>query len=38
LCQIEGALLLARAYRSTEPLRRAEQAVTLLLRGSRDKA
>ena len=37
LCQIEGALLLARAYRSTEPLRRAEQAVTLLLRGSRDK-
>jgi TetR/AcrR family transcriptional repressor of lmrAB and yxaGH operons len=37
LSQIEGALLLARTYRSTEPLRRAEQAVTLLLRGAINK-
>jgi len=32
LSQIEGALLLARTYRSLEPLRRAEQAVKLLAR------
>jgi TetR/AcrR family transcriptional repressor of lmrAB and yxaGH operons len=30
LSQAEGALLLARTYRSLEPLKRAEQAVTLL--------
>lgn len=30
LSQLEGALLLARTYRSPEPLRRAEQAVLLL--------
>jgi len=30
LSQIEGALLLARTYRSTDPLRRAEAAVRLL--------
>jgi TetR/AcrR family transcriptional regulator, lmrAB and yxaGH operons repressor len=36
LSQLEGALLLARTYRSLEPIRRAEQAVKLLvgLRGS----
>ena len=33
LSQIEGALLLARTYRSLEPLQRAELAVTLLVRG-----
>ena len=33
LSQLEGALLLARTYRSLEPLRRAEQAVKLLVRG-----
>jgi TetR/AcrR family transcriptional repressor of lmrAB and yxaGH operons len=32
LSQLEGALLLARTYRSLEPLRRAEQAVRLLAR------
>jgi len=32
LSQAEGALLLARTYRSLEPLRRAEQAVKLLAR------
>jgi TetR/AcrR family transcriptional repressor of lmrAB and yxaGH operons len=32
LSQVEGALLLARTYRSLEPLRRAEQAVKLLSR------
>jgi len=32
LSQLEGALLLARTYRSPEPLRRVEQAVKLLLR------
>ena len=32
LSQLEGALLLARTYRSPEPLQRAEAAVTLLLR------
>jgi AcrR family transcriptional regulator len=31
LSQLEGALLLARTYRSLEPLRRAEQAMKLLL-------
>src|SRR5450432_3306602 len=34
LSQLEGALLLARTYRSLEPLRRAEQAVRLLARVS----
>jgi TetR/AcrR family transcriptional repressor of lmrAB and yxaGH operons len=32
LSQLEGALLLARTYRSVEPIRRAEQAMKLLLR------
>jgi TetR/AcrR family transcriptional repressor of lmrAB and yxaGH operons len=32
LSQIEGALLLARTYRSPEPLQRAEQALKLLAR------
>jgi TetR/AcrR family transcriptional repressor of lmrAB and yxaGH operons len=32
LSQLEGALLLARTYRSLEPMRRAEQAVRLLVR------
>jgi TetR/AcrR family transcriptional regulator, lmrAB and yxaGH operons repressor len=32
LSQLEGALLLARTYRSLEPMHRAEQAVKLLLR------
>jgi AcrR family transcriptional regulator len=32
LSQIEGALLLARTYRSLEPIHRAEQAVKLLVR------
>jgi len=37
LSQIEGALLLARTYRSLEPLRRAEQAVRMFARvGKRD--
>jgi TetR/AcrR family transcriptional regulator, lmrAB and yxaGH operons repressor len=31
LSQLEGALLLARTYRSLEPIRRAEQAVKLLV-------
>jgi TetR/AcrR family transcriptional repressor of lmrAB and yxaGH operons len=35
LSQIEGALLLARTYRSIEPLRRAEAAVKLLARIAR---
>ena len=30
LSQLEGALLLARTYRSLEPMRRAEQAIKLL--------
>jgi TetR/AcrR family transcriptional repressor of lmrAB and yxaGH operons len=30
LSQLEGALLLARTYRSLEPMRRAERAVKLL--------
>jgi TetR/AcrR family transcriptional repressor of lmrAB and yxaGH operons len=33
LSQLEGALLLARTYRSLEPMHRAEQAVRLLARG-----
>ena len=33
LSQLEGALLLARTYRSIEPMRRAEDAVMLLARG-----
>jgi TetR/AcrR family transcriptional regulator, lmrAB and yxaGH operons repressor len=32
LCQLEGALLLARTYRSLAPIQRAEQAVRLLAR------
>jgi TetR/AcrR family transcriptional repressor of lmrAB and yxaGH operons len=32
LSQIEGALLLARTYRSLEPIQRAEQALKLLAR------
>jgi TetR/AcrR family transcriptional repressor of lmrAB and yxaGH operons len=32
LSQLEGALLLARTYRSLEPVHRAEQAVKLLAR------
>jgi TetR/AcrR family transcriptional regulator, lmrAB and yxaGH operons repressor len=35
LGQAEGALLLARTYRSLEPLRRAEPAVKLLARINR---
>jgi TetR/AcrR family transcriptional repressor of lmrAB and yxaGH operons len=35
LSQLEGALLLARTYRSPEPLRRAEQALKLLVTSSR---
>jgi TetR/AcrR family transcriptional regulator, lmrAB and yxaGH operons repressor len=31
LCQLEGALLLARTYRNLEPMRRAETAVLLFL-------
>jgi TetR/AcrR family transcriptional repressor of lmrAB and yxaGH operons len=37
LCQLEGALLLARTYRSLEPMRRAEQAVRLLTRSRQPK-
>ena len=38
LCQLEGALLLARTYRSLEPLRRAERAVRMFARlGKRDE-
>jgi TetR/AcrR family transcriptional repressor of lmrAB and yxaGH operons len=33
LSQLEGALLLARTYRSLEPMHRAEQALKLLVRG-----
>src|ERR1700681_1909675 len=33
LSQLEGALLLARTYRSIEPIHRAEQSVKLLARG-----
>ena len=38
LSQLEGALLLARTYRSLEPMHRAEQAVKLLLRASQSKS
>jgi TetR/AcrR family transcriptional repressor of lmrAB and yxaGH operons len=37
LSQLEGALLLARTYRSLEPIDRAEQALKWLLRGCRNK-
>jgi TetR/AcrR family transcriptional repressor of lmrAB and yxaGH operons len=37
LSQLEGALLLARTYRSLEPMRRAERALTLLLRSVKSK-
>jgi TetR/AcrR family transcriptional repressor of lmrAB and yxaGH operons len=37
LSQLEGALLLARTYRSLEPLLRAEQALKWLLRASHGK-
>lgn len=36
LSLLEGALLLARTYRSLEPIERAEQALKLLLRKSQD--
>lgn len=35
LSQLEGALLLARTYRSLEPMRRAEQAIKLLIKPSK---
>jgi TetR/AcrR family transcriptional repressor of lmrAB and yxaGH operons len=38
LSQLEGALLLARTYRSLEPMRRAERVLTLLLRPYESKA
>jgi TetR/AcrR family transcriptional repressor of lmrAB and yxaGH operons len=37
LSQLEGALLLARTYRSLEPIRRAEQAVKLLMQIAQPK-
>jgi TetR/AcrR family transcriptional repressor of lmrAB and yxaGH operons len=37
LSQLEGALLLARTYRSLEPIHRAEQALKWLLRASHNK-
>jgi TetR/AcrR family transcriptional repressor of lmrAB and yxaGH operons len=37
LSQLEGALLLARTYRSPTPLHRAEQALKLLLRAAQSK-
>jgi TetR/AcrR family transcriptional regulator, lmrAB and yxaGH operons repressor len=37
LSQLEGALLLARTYRSLEPMRRAERALKLLLRPRHSK-
>jgi TetR/AcrR family transcriptional repressor of lmrAB and yxaGH operons len=37
LSQLEGALLLARTYRSLEPMKRAEQAVKLLVRAPQSK-
>ncbi len=37
LSQLEGALLLARTYRSLEPIRRAELAVKLLVREHRNE-
>jgi TetR/AcrR family transcriptional regulator, lmrAB and yxaGH operons repressor len=36
LGQLEGALLLARTYRSLEPMQRAEQALTRLLQASKN--
>lgn len=36
LSQLEGALLLARTYRSLEPIQRAEQALKLLARNARN--
>jgi TetR/AcrR family transcriptional repressor of lmrAB and yxaGH operons len=38
LSQLEGALLLARTYRSLEPMHRAEQALKLLVRGRQQTA
>jgi TetR/AcrR family transcriptional regulator, lmrAB and yxaGH operons repressor len=38
LSQLEGALLLARTYRSLEPMQRAERVLTLLLRPRESKA
>jgi TetR/AcrR family transcriptional repressor of lmrAB and yxaGH operons len=35
LSQLEGALLLARTYRSLEPMHRAEQALKLLVKRPR---
>jgi TetR/AcrR family transcriptional regulator, lmrAB and yxaGH operons repressor len=35
LSQLEGALLLARTYRGLEPMRRAEQAIKLLIKSSK---
>jgi TetR/AcrR family transcriptional regulator, lmrAB and yxaGH operons repressor len=35
LSQLEGALLLARTYRSLEPMHRAEQALKLLIAASK---
>ena len=37
LSQLEGALLLARTYRSLAPIQRAEQAVKLLVRAQHEK-
>ena len=36
LSQLEGALLLARTYRSLEPMQRAERALKLLVRGKQE--
>jgi TetR/AcrR family transcriptional regulator, lmrAB and yxaGH operons repressor len=37
LSQLEGALLLARTYRSLEPVRRAQEAVKLLANVQRSR-
>lgn len=37
LSQVEGALLLARTYRSLEPMRRAEEALRLLIKPNRGR-
>jgi TetR/AcrR family transcriptional repressor of lmrAB and yxaGH operons len=37
LSQVEGALLLARTYRSLEPMRRAEEALRLLVKSNRGR-
>src|SRR5712692_323096 len=37
LSQVEGALLLARTYRSLEPMRRAEEALRLLVKPNRGR-